>query len=108
MRLCKWNLLCFLAILEFEVDHGIVHVVPLQKPLKDLGFLIKRIPRGSAPGEAHCMSEHITKWHNRALLLYHVVCQMKYRRNVITEEVGESLKKYVCKFQNDIKYILWR
>jgi putative transposase len=41
------------------------------------------------------MSEHITKQHNKILLLYHIVCPMKYRKSVITKEVGESLKE-IC------------
>ena len=41
------------------------------------------------------MSEHITKRHNKTLLLYHLVCPMKYRRSVITEIIGQSLKE-VC------------
>ena len=41
------------------------------------------------------MSEHITKRHNKTLLLYHIVCPMKYRRSVITKEIGESLKE-IC------------
>ena len=41
------------------------------------------------------MSEHIHKRHNKILLLYHIVCPMKYRKGVITEEIGETLKE-VC------------
>ena len=41
------------------------------------------------------MSEHIVKRHNKTLLLYHIVCPMKYRRSVITEEIGEGLKE-IC------------
>ena len=39
------------------------------------------------------MSDHIVKRHNKTLLLYHIVCPMKYRRSVITEEIGEGLKE---------------
>ena len=42
------------------------------------------------------MSEHITKSHNKSLLLYHIVCPIKYRRDVITDEVEKSLIE-VCK-----------
>ncbi|MBI5149380.1 MAG: IS200/IS605 family transposase, partial [Candidatus Omnitrophica bacterium] len=28
------------------------------------------------------MSEHITKSHNKSLLIYHIVCPAKYRRDV--------------------------
>ncbi len=38
------------------------------------------------------MSEHIIKRHNKALLLYYMVFPLKYRRLVITNEIGESLK----------------
>lgn len=41
------------------------------------------------------MSNHLVKRHNKTLLLYHIVCPMKYRRSVITEEIGESLKE-IC------------
>ena len=41
------------------------------------------------------MSEHIVKRHNKTLLLYHIVCPLKYRQNVITNEIGESLKN-IC------------
>ena len=38
------------------------------------------------------MSEHIVKRHNKTVLLYHLVCPLKYIRKVITDEIGESLK----------------
>ena len=41
------------------------------------------------------MSEHIIKRHNKTVLLYHVVCPVKYRRDVFTEEVEKTLKE-VC------------
>ena len=41
------------------------------------------------------MSEHIVKRHNKTLLLYHIVCPLKYRQDVITNEIGESLKN-IC------------
>ena len=41
------------------------------------------------------MGEHINKRHNKTLLLYHIVCPLKYRRGVITEEIGEGLKE-IC------------
>ena len=41
------------------------------------------------------MSEHIVKSHNKTLLLYHIVCPAKYRRDVFTQEVEEILKD-VC------------
>ena len=42
------------------------------------------------------MSEHIHKSHNKSLLLYHLVCPIKYRRSVLSEEVEKSLVE-VCK-----------
>ena len=41
------------------------------------------------------MSEHIVKRHNKTLLLYHLVCPAKYRRDVFTKEVEATLKE-VC------------
>ena len=42
------------------------------------------------------MSEHIHKSHNKSLLLYHLVCPIKYRRSVLSEPVEASLIE-VCK-----------
>ncbi len=42
------------------------------------------------------MSEHIHKRHNKNLLLYHLVCPIKYRRSVLSEVVENSLVE-VCK-----------
>lgn len=39
---------------------------------------------------------HISKSHNKRLLLYHLVFPAKYRRKVFTEEVIERLKE-ICK-----------
>ena len=36
--------------------------------------------------------KHIHKRHNKTLLLYHVVCPTKYRRNVVTEERSAYFK----------------
>ena len=41
------------------------------------------------------MSEHITKRYNKTLLLYHLVCLAKYRRDIFSEEVEKTLKE-VC------------
>ena len=41
------------------------------------------------------MGEHILKRHNKTLLLYHLVFPLKYRKSVITEEIGEGLKQ-IC------------
>ncbi len=39
------------------------------------------------------MSEHIHKRYNKNLMLYHLVCPIKYRRKVLTEAVSTSLKE---------------
>jgi len=39
------------------------------------------------------MSKHVSKRHNRNLLLYHLVCPAKYRRDVFTPEVTATLKE---------------
>ena len=39
--------------------------------------------------------EHIYKQHNKTLLLYHIVLPIKYRRKVITDIIGGSLKS-IC------------
>ena len=39
---------------------------------------------------------HITKSHNKSLLLYHFVCPAKYRRKVFSKEVEKTLIK-ICK-----------
>ena len=41
------------------------------------------------------MSEHIHKSHNKTLLLYHMVCPVKYRRKVFRDEEAATLKD-VC------------
>ncbi len=41
------------------------------------------------------MGEYIRKRHNKTLLLYHLVCPLKYRKSVITKEIGESLQE-IC------------
>lgn len=41
------------------------------------------------------VSEHIIKRHNKTLLLYHLVCPAKYRKEVFTPVVEETLK-IVC------------
>ena len=38
------------------------------------------------------MNDHIYKQHNKTLLLYHLVFPAKYRKDVFTDEVQESLK----------------
>ena len=36
---------------------------------------------------------HIKKSHNKSLLLYHIVCPAKYRREVFSESVEKTLKE---------------
>jgi REP element-mobilizing transposase RayT len=43
------------------------------------------------------MSDHIHKSHNKSLLLYHLVCPIKYRRNVLSDEVSLALKDICLK-----------
>ena len=38
------------------------------------------------------MSDHITKRQNKTLLMYHLVCPAKYRRDVFSVEVEKTLK----------------
>ena len=39
--------------------------------------------------------KHIYKTHNKSALLYHIVCPVKYRRKIISEQVSATLKN-VC------------
>jgi putative transposase len=41
------------------------------------------------------VSEHIYKRHNKTLLLYHLVCPVKYRTDAFTPEIEQTLKN-VC------------
>jgi len=41
------------------------------------------------------MSNHVIKRHNKNLILYHLVCPVKYRRKVLTTEVEDGLKE-IC------------
>lgn len=38
------------------------------------------------------MSEHIKKSHNKSLVIYHIVCPVKYRRDVFSDKHTETLK----------------
>ena len=42
------------------------------------------------------MSKMVAKSHNKSLMLYHLVCPAKYRRDTFTPEVTQTLKE-VCK-----------
>jgi REP element-mobilizing transposase RayT len=39
---------------------------------------------------------HISKEHNKSLLLYHFVCPAKYRMDIFTESVEQTLTE-ICK-----------
>jgi len=41
------------------------------------------------------MSEHVIKSHNKTLILYHIVCPAKYRREVFSDEVEKTFKE-IC------------
>ena len=41
------------------------------------------------------MSEHIIKRHNKNLLIYHIVCPVKYRRKIFTDIIEKTLQD-VC------------
>lgn len=48
------------------------------------------------------MAENISKSHNVSVLLYHLVCPAKYRREIFSEEVTKSLL-LIC-FEITVKY----
>jgi putative transposase len=39
------------------------------------------------------MATHILKRHNKTLLMYHIVCTIKYRKSLFSEEVSNFLKE---------------
>ena len=45
------------------------------------------------------MSEHIHKSHNKSLLLYHFVCPIKYRRDVLNDEISVTFKEICLKIE---------
>jgi len=55
------------------------------------------------------MSEHIKKSHNSSLLLYHLVCPARYRRNVFRDVVGvdQEIKKICLEIEKrfDIHFV---
>ena len=53
------------------------------------------------------MSDHIHKRDNKRLLLYHLVCPIKYRRSILTDDINSSLVR-VCseiEYRYDIYFI---
>ncbi|MCF7569408.1 IS200/IS605 family transposase [Sabulilitoribacter arenilitoris] len=53
------------------------------------------------------MSDHIYKRHNKSLLLYHLVCPIKYRRSILTEEVSKCVVQTCSEieFRYDIYFV---
>jgi REP element-mobilizing transposase RayT len=51
--------------------------------------------------------EHIYKRHNKSLLLYHLVIVVKYRKDIITENVENTIKDICIKISNiyEIKFV---
>jgi REP element-mobilizing transposase RayT len=51
--------------------------------------------------------EHIIKRHNKTLLMYHIVCPVKYRKKIFTKEIEESLKEICLEIEEryEIKFI---
>lgn len=45
------------------------------------------------------MSKHVHKQHNVSLLLYHFVCPAKYRKQIFTESVEQSLKEICARIE---------
>jgi putative transposase len=39
------------------------------------------------------MANHILKSHNKTLLMYHIVCTVKYRKSLLSQEVSDFLKE---------------
>lgn len=50
------------------------------------------------------MSKYIHKSHNVSVLLYHLVCPIKYRKNILTSEVSSEVKS-ICK-EIELRYEL--
>jgi len=53
------------------------------------------------------MGEYISKSHNKSMLLYHLVCTVKYRRDVLTKEVTDTLINVCMEISetSDIEFI---
>lgn len=53
------------------------------------------------------MSKTISKSHNKTTLMYHLVCAVKYRRNVLTESVTDTIVNVCLDIQDkyDIDFI---
>jgi REP element-mobilizing transposase RayT len=51
------------------------------------------------------VSEHIKKQHNKTLLLFHLFCPVRYRKDVFTPEVSKALTQ-VCK-EIELRYEIY-
>ena len=53
------------------------------------------------------MSEHIKKEHNKTLLLFHLVCPARYRQDVFSSEVSNTLKNICLEIEqcHEIYYV---
>ena len=53
------------------------------------------------------MGKYISKSHNKSMLLYHLVCTVKYRRDVLTEAVTNTLVNVCMEIAetSDIEFI---
>ena len=51
--------------------------------------------------------QHIIKPHNKTLFIYHLVCPVKYRRDVFTPEIATTLKEVCLEFgpAYDIRFL---
>ncbi len=45
------------------------------------------------------MADHVKRSHNKSLLLYHLVCPIRYRRKILTPEVISSLRDVCLEIQ---------
>ena len=53
------------------------------------------------------MGKYISKSHNKTMLLYHLVCTVKYRREVLTEAVTNTLVNVCMELEekSDIEFL---
>ena len=45
------------------------------------------------------MAEHIKRSHNKSLLLYHLVCPIRYRRKILTPDIEKALRDVCLQIQ---------
>ena len=46
------------------------------------------------------MAEHIKRSHNKSLLLYHLVCPIRYRRKILTPDIEKALRDVCLQLQH--------